>query len=319
MENIQDNTSPIADAYQMKTGHLTQNQCDFFKSWEHLLSLEEQDLNRFRKELWTLGAREREKKGRCFADMVLDESYKPHSHLPASRETRIHQHTYRFVKATGATGSLLNGFISVGDAITVSVEPRLLALAHGFVLELLPSEVIIGVDHAVSLVNIRERLANFPETSPFQHEVVFRLDRDELFGGMGRMRGNLAQLFVADGDTRRLNLVVDLRRPIFNESMPLLPVDVARHSENLNDNQRQAMGLMLKAQDYGLILGMPGTGKTTIITALIKTLMGLGKTVLLTSYTHSAVDNILLKLKEEKDFDILRLGNADKVSFLLRT
>ena len=53
---------------------------------------------------------------------------------------------------------------------------------------------------------------------------------------------------------------------------------------------------VLTAQDYALILGMPGTGKTTTIACLIESLVALGKTVLLSSYTHSAVDNILLKL-----------------------
>ena len=54
---------------------------------------------------------------------------------------------------------------------------------------------------------------------------------------------------------------------------------------------------VLTAQDYALILGMPGTGKSTItIACLIEYLVALEKTVLLSSYTHSAVDNILLKL-----------------------
>ena len=43
---------------------------------------------------------------------------------------------------------------------------------------------------------------------------------------------------------------------------------------------------------------MPGTGKTTTITCLVEVLVAQGKSVLLTSYTHSAVDNILLKLKQ---------------------
>lgn len=38
------------------------------------------------------------------------------------------------------------------------------------------------------------------------------------------------------------------------------------------------------------------TGKTSTIVALVKVLTLLGHSVLLTSYTHSAVDNILLKL-----------------------
>jgi DNA replication ATP-dependent helicase Dna2 len=58
---------------------------------------------------------------------------------------------------------------------------------------------------------------------------------------------------------------------------------------------------------------MPGTGKTTVVGHLIRMLVEMGKTVLLTAYTHSAVDTILAKL-EGADFGILRLGNVDKVS-----
>lgn len=43
---------------------------------------------------------------------------------------------------------------------------------------------------------------------------------------------------------------------------------------------------------------MPGTGKTTTIACLVQVLVARGNTVMLASYTHSAVDNILLKLKE---------------------
>lgn len=68
----------------------------------------------------------------------------------------------------------------------------------------------------------------------------------------------------------------------------------------------------MTAKDYALILGMPGTGKTTTIAEIIKALVQRGKSVLLTSYTHSAVDTILLKLLNA-DFSMLRLGNIDKV------
>ena len=75
------------------------------------------------------------------------------------------------------------------------------------------------------------------------------------------------------------------------------------------------MEKVLNAEDYALVLGMPGTGKTTVIAALVKALVDLGKTIFLTSYTHSAVDNVLLKLKEDANFGILRIGNPDKVAF----
>ncbi|ESK91611.1 dna replication helicase dna2 [Moniliophthora roreri MCA 2997] len=313
VEDVVDNNSPIADVYSLKTSHLTPSQAAFFKDWEHLLSLEEQDISRFRKELWTMGAAEREAKGRCFSSMVLDPSLAPRVTGVGARDGKIHSFTYRFVRApSAAPTSLLNGFLDVNDAVTVSVEPHLIALARGFIVSLNATEVTIGADHDLSLPHIRARLAAFTPSSP--PNIVFRIDRDELHGGMGRVRNNLAQMFYADGDIRRLELVVDLRKPVFEDvSSLVLPPSVFRHSEHLNPNQQEAMKQVLRARDYALILGMPGTGKTTVIAAMIKTLVEMGKTVLLTSYTHSAVDTILMKLKDESEFGILRLGNVDKV------
>ncbi|KAF8123075.1 DNA replication factor Dna2-domain-containing protein [Mycena galopus ATCC 62051] len=309
VENVVDTNSPIADIYDLKTGHISQSHAAFFKQWEALLSLEEQDAVRFKKELWTMGAEEREAKGRCFSAMLLDPSYSPESPLKTSK---IHRFTYRLTRAP-TSPSLLNGHINTGDPITVSVEPNLLALARGFVLDLTQSSVIVGVDHELSLQTIATRVSRFrPAGLGFTAVPVFRVDKDELYGGMGRMRDNLAHLFYADGDARRLELVVDLKPPVFAEG-PTLPAHLARHFEHLNPNQRNAMEKVLAAQDYAMILGMPGTGKTTVIAAMIKVLVGMGKTVLLTSYTHSAVDTILLKLKDKVDFGILRIGNADKV------
>jgi DNA replication ATP-dependent helicase Dna2 len=57
---------------------------------------------------------------------------------------------------------------------------------------------------------------------------------------------------------------------------------------------------------------MPGTGKTFTISQIVKSLVQSGKSVLLTSYTHLAVDNILLKLVEE-GVDFVRLGNGSKI------
>ncbi|TRM57387.1 AAA domain-containing protein [Schizophyllum amplum] len=312
VENVVDITSPIADTYDLKTGHLTPSQSAFFKKWEALIALEEQDLIRFRKELWTLGAAEREKTGRCFSSMVLDESF-----ILADKEadafSKIHSYTYRFARQGGASaGSLLNGHMSVGDAITVSIEPHLLALARGFILSLTPHEVVLGVDHELDCNMLRTRLALLNDTGVSSGPVVFRIDRDELFSGMGRVRDNLAQLFYADGDTARLRLVVDLQAPRFAAGFELSS-ELASYCSHLNVNQKEAVQRVLAAEDYALLLGMPGTGKTTVVAALIRVLVSMGKTVLLASYTHSAVDTILRKLKDDADFGILRLGNVDKV------
>ena len=76
----------------------------------------------------------------------------------------------------------------------------------------------------------------------------------------------------------------------------------------MNTDQRKAVSKALCAHHYALVLGMPGTGKTTTISCLVRVLVASGKSVLLTSYTHTAVDNILLKLKEVCDFNVVGLS-----------
>ena len=50
--------------FEEKTGHLTKTHKAFFKKWERLISLEEQEVVRHKKEIWTLAAEERMKIGR---------------------------------------------------------------------------------------------------------------------------------------------------------------------------------------------------------------------------------------------------------------
>lgn len=68
--------------------------------------------------------------------------------------------------------------------------------------------------------------------------------------------------------------------------------------------------------------GFPGTGKTSTIVFIARLLVALGKRVLITSYTHAAVDNILLKLMElnstrnsgsEVNTDVVRVGSKSSI------
>ena len=63
----------------------------------------------------------------------------------------------------------------------------------------------------------------------------------------------------------------------------------------LNQDQINAISQSIIAKSYNLILGMPGTGKTYTIAVMIKILTDIGQKVLLSSYTHLALDNILKK------------------------
>ena len=74
----------------------------------------------------------------------------------------------------------------------------------------------------------------------------------------------------------------------------------AQLTHNLNAGQRHAASRVLAARDYALVLGMPGTGKTTLVAAMTRALVARGQRVLLTAYTHNAVDALLLKLLDER-------------------
>lgn len=78
----------------------------------------------------------------------------------------------------------------------------------------------------------------------------------------------------------------------------------------LSSSQKAAVSKVLTSRDYTLVLGMPGTGKTTTIACLVRVLVAQGKSVLLASYTHAAVDNILLKLQEVHMYVYTRIASC---------
>jgi DNA replication ATP-dependent helicase Dna2 len=62
-----------------------------------------------------------------------------------------------------------------------------------------------------------------------------------------------------------------------------------------------------------LIKGLPGTGKTQTLVTLIRILTILKKSVLITSHTNSAVDNILLRLMDH-NVKFMRVGSAQRIN-----
>ncbi len=101
------------------------------------------------------------------------------------------------------------------------MEPNLLALARGFVLELKPTEIVIGGGPCfVGRLHQPATTHRTGKTPSERH--IFRIDKDELASGMSRIRDNVAHLFYANGGARLLDLVVDLRAPVFFKEDTLL-------------------------------------------------------------------------------------------------
>jgi DNA replication ATP-dependent helicase Dna2 len=302
---------------------------DFMKKWDMLLTKEETDMMKFRRELWTMLSTEREKLGRCFSNVVL-ESGSGHEEKLGQK---INRYSYTFVKQYPEPGfSFTESQLTIGEPVVVSDEQGHFALANGYVTNVRKRRITVAVDRR--LHNSRTKLPGFDaysnqtfagimevskegETAPIhnldEEPVLYRLDKDEFSNGMAAARNNLIQIM--DDNVYKARdlraLVVDGRAPAFNPVSNA--VDLPRSSQmSMNSDQKAAVSKVLSAKDYALVLGMPGTGKTTTIAHIIRTLVAKGKSVLLTSYTHTAVDNILLKIRDD-NIGILRLGASAKI------
>ena len=94
-----------------------------------------------------------------------------------------------------------------------------------------------------------------------------------------------------------------------------------------NSDQQKAIVLALNSEDLAIIQGLPGAGKTLVIVVLCLMFVVEGKRVLISSHTHSAIDNVLMKLipyrersveNSSIDLSILRLGEQLRVHPLVR-
>eukprot|EP01138_Halocafeteria_seosinensis_P009420 gb/GECG01009626.1/.p1 GENE.gb/GECG01009626.1/~~gb/GECG01009626.1/.p1 ORF type:complete len:1798 (+),score=229.80 gb/GECG01009626.1/:1-5394(+) len=83
--------------------------------------------------------------------------------------------------------------------------------------------------------------------------------------------------------------------------------------DTLNSDQKKAVSSVFSCQEGFLCLqGMPGTGKTMTIAFIVRALTSFGFSVLVSAFTHSAVDNVVLKLLSS-GVDVLRLGREAAV------
>ncbi|KOS23242.1 DNA replication ATP-dependent helicase/nuclease DNA2 [Escovopsis weberi] len=327
-DNGDGESSGMNEKFDELVQHLTPRHREFFVKWENLLTMEEKEGQKMKRELWAMTSVEREKKSRCFGDVILEEGSASHN----ADDPGINRFHYTFLKRKPTRDfSFIGSELSVGEPVVVSDEEGHYALAIGFVTSLQKRRISVAVDRR--LHNARTRQPGFDEVnnqtfssimevapddgsaqqSPGKKEppVRYRLDLDEFSNGMATVRNNIVQMMANEvpAAIKIRELIVDLVPPNFKTAVTQYTVT---DGDSLNVDQKLAIEKVMSAQDYALVLGMPGTGKTTTIAHIIRALVSQGKTVLLTSHTHTAVDNILLKLKGDKA-PILRLGAPAKI------
>lgn len=113
-------------------------------------------------------------------------------------------------------------------------------------------------------------------------------------------------------DAARDTRLCELRNVLLGEApsqfLPPKPVQTAQ----LNESQQAAVAFANAAQDVALIHGPPGTGKTTVVVAIIAEAVARGEKVLACGPSNLAVDNILERLVAT-GIDALRIGHPARV------
>lgn len=282
----------------------------FLSLWDDLLSKEEEFMSRVNKELWVMTAKDREKqRGKALGDLVISKC------IDDKNDVNTFLYTFKRNKSHSFEPMNTTQIVKY-DKIIISDEAGHFALAHGYVTYIDEYSITVSTRRRIvptqrksDVFHRAQVLVPSQKNNANEEAVVFRVDKDEIFYGMGVARYNLLNLFLEDGDVKRRELIVDLKKPKFTSSPQFL---ISADSECFNDGQLAAFKKISCAQDYCLVLGMPGTGKTTVISHLIKMLVDAKKSVLLTSYTNSAVDNILIKVAN-LGVDFLRVGNTNRI------
>ncbi|CAN4126033.1 unnamed protein product [Withania somnifera] len=316
--------SGLGNVYDSLVSHLTNAHTNFLQKWDHLIDLEAKEVEVVKKQIWSSQSLKNDLYAPCLSSLVLDTSERT---IPTNF-CKGNQFTYHFVHRDWTSlgthqqdGDALNSSkfpvkifessLRNGDYVVLSTEPGGILIATGVVVDISSSRISVSLSK-------RLRLPGSSRTSQAQdlHQQLWRIHKDEFMGSFAIMRFNLMQLFLQNEQSSHLRkMIVDLEVPRFDSGCQFSQdpsISYIWSEKNLNDDQRRAVLKILTAKDYALILGMPGTGKTSTMVYAVKALLMRGSSILLTSYTNSAVDNLLLKLKAQ-GIDFIRVGRYEVV------
>ncbi|WJX81359.1 DNA helicase [Trifolium repens] len=307
------------DVFSSNTNHLTSSHSKFLCHWDHLIDLEAKGTEFLKKDVWrsyNLGTRS----AGGVSSIVIDAS----QGMPYSKSHENNSFVYRFVPHDTSCPSIVSDddpsiaslkndldlTLRSGDYVILSNESSHQTIAKGVISDISQNHISVSFS----------KLLRIPGRSSTEHDLlqqVWRIDKDEAVTSFAIMRFNLVQLFLQNDQSAHLRrMIVDLEAPRF-DSGSIVSQDPAISyvwsEQSLNDDQRRAILKILVAKDYALILGMPGTGKTSTMVHAVKALLIRGTSILLTAFTNSAVDNLLIKLKAQ-GIDFVRVGRHGVVN-----
>ena len=183
--------------------------------------------------------------------------------------------------------------ISVGDMVLVSTDDPLRSDLTGTVTEKGARFIKVAFDKRVPKWAIKKKT----RLDLYANDVTFR-----------RMEDNLKHLSLKGKNA--LEYILNERNPKRNRDVPY----ISYIDDNLNDSQKSAIENALSCENFFLIHGPFGTGKTRTLVELISQETRQNHKVLATAESNAAVDNILERLMDNKKLTLTRLGHPQRVS-----
>ncbi|KAG7207925.1 hypothetical protein KM043_009514 [Ampulex compressa] len=277
---------------KLKPSHI-----DYVLKWISLLQMEDamQTDESTLKDIWTLAAEKREERGTCISNLkVLGKVTEKDSKF---------QHMF-VRKSPNDRGKDFCIDFSENDYVVVSMNMRV-NISTGFVIDVKEDSIVVNLNKDITKIYVDD---------------IFHIDKYSSFRSSSYNLANVAGLLADDEIYTKLrDIIIDRKPATFVKKLPHKVICTSsRIMKDLNKNQQRAVLKALAANDYVLVKGMPGTGKTQTLIALIKLVHKLGLSVLITAHTHNAVDNILLKLLND-GIDFIRLGSIFSVHPLIKS
>ena len=144
---------------------------------------------------------------------------------------------------------------------------------------------------------------------PFIHEGLLRLDRVPNDVTFERVRAGLQRVKALDKGAarRKREVLLGNEPPRFDNLRDFSP------SRPLNPEQQDAVARALAAEDFFLVHGPPGTGKSTVLAEVAAQAVAQGQRLLCAAASNAAVDH-LLDLCLDKGLRAVRVGHPARVT-----
>jgi superfamily I DNA and/or RNA helicase len=223
----------------------------------------------------------------------------------------------RFIEAEKEKPKIVRGTVEKIDLsnniLTVKLQPTKLPYLSTGSLILIREDNLLGIyiraivrDFYNSILKI-EIKTNNPSQFENKKVVIDTNWRNVILERLRNVVENIKKGKISVDNIRILDFIIGENKPQYSKKI------VSFISERLDKSQEEAITKAIEANDFHLIIGPPGTGKTHVIEELIKQFSKRDQKLLITAWTNLAVDNIIKRLPEKEVKKVVRIGPIDGI------